>query len=65
MPQIITDKRNQLQFLDLNALINKNNPVRIIDAFCQSFIPSDLGFLVKGLSHEGRPAFTAEILIRG
>ena len=64
MPQIITDKRNQLQFLDLNALINKNNPVRIIDAFCQSFIPSDLGFLVKGLSHEGRPAFTAEILIR-
>ena len=64
MPQIITDKRNQLQFLDLNSLIDKNNPVRIIDSFCNSFIPADLGFLVKGKSHEGRPAFTAQTLIR-
>jgi len=39
MPHIITDKRNQLQYLDLNGLIDKNNTVRIIDAFCQSFNP--------------------------
>lgn len=64
MPQIITDKRNQLQFLDLNSLIEKSNPVRIIDAFSDSFNPVDLSFKVKGLSHEGRPAFTADTLIR-
>lgn len=64
MPQIVTNKRDQLQFLNLNSLINKTNPVRIIDAFCNSFIPDDLGFKAKGLSHEGRPAFTADTLIR-
>jgi len=64
MPQIITNKRNQLQFLDLNSLIEKNNPVRIIDAFCETFEPMELGFTVKGLSHEGRPAFTSGTFIR-
>jgi len=64
MPQIITDKRNQLQLLELNSHIDKDNPVCIIDAFCNSFNPVDLGFHVKGLSHEGRPAFTADTLIR-
>lgn len=64
MPQINTSKRDQLQFLDLNSHVSKNNPVRIIDSFCHSFNPIDLGFLVKGLSHEGRPAFSADILIR-
>jgi len=29
-----------------------------------NFIPADLGFIIKGKSHEGRPAFTAETLIR-
>lgn len=52
MPIINTNSRDQLQLLNLQEHISKNNPVRIIDAFCNTFSPEELGFTIKGLSHE-------------
>jgi transposase len=38
--------------------------VRVIDAFCSSYNPTELGFGAKGRSYDGRPAFSANALIR-
>ena len=63
MPINQSSNRNQLQVLSLEKTIDDDAIVRIIDLFVQTFDPQELGFQVKGLSHEGRPAYAADVLI--
>jgi len=63
LPLNKSSNRNQLQVLSLEECIDDDALVRIIDLFVQTFDPHALGFQVKGKSHEGRPAYAADILI--
>ena len=56
MPQIKGDSRLQLMMLNLEEQIHHNSSVRLIDSFIQGEDLEELGFIVKGKSHEGRPA---------
>ena len=49
--------RDQIQFTTLEQLVSPHNPVRIIDLFCNCIDYESLGFIVKGKSHEGKPAY--------
>ena len=64
MPQIIGDCRHQLMMLNLEEQIQQNSVVRLIDSFIQGADLEELGFIVKGKSHEGRPAYKPEILTK-
>jgi len=54
--------RNQIQFLTLDQLVEQDSIVRVIDLFCKCIDYERLGFIVKGKSHEGKPAFHTETL---
>ena len=64
MPIIPNLDRNQIHMFCFEELVPEDSIVRLIDAFCNTYSPIELGFVVKGLSHEGRPAFSAKTLIR-
>ena len=57
MPQINKKDRNQLQMLAISEHIPQDSLVRIIDLFFDTADMKELGFIVKGKSHEGRRAF--------
>lgn len=54
--------RQQMQFFALEQLIEHDNMVRVIDLFCQCINYESLGFVIKGKSHEGKPAFETSTL---
>ena len=54
--------RDQMQFYSLSQIVDPNSPVIIIDLFCQCIAFEALGFIVKGKSHEGKPANEASTL---
>lgn len=62
MPLQSKEDRHQLQFLALEDLVEKDSVVRIIDLFCNCLDYDKLGFVVKGKSHEGKPAYEASTL---
>lgn len=64
MPQILGDNRGQLMMLNLEEQIGEDSMVRLIDAFVSSADLEELGFVVKGKSHEGRPAYTSDTLTK-
>ena len=64
MPQIKGDSRHQLMMLNLEEQIQQNSMVRLIDSFVHGADLEELGFIVKGKSHEGRPAYKPEILTK-
>ncbi len=64
MPIIPNTDRNQLQMMSLEDMVDEQSMARLIDAYCMSYDAESLGFVVKGKSHEGRPAFSADTLIR-
>lgn len=64
MPQIKGDCRNQLMMLNLEEQISKDSVVRLIDAFIQAADLEQLGFLVKGKSKDGRPAYTPHTMTK-
>ena len=57
MPVQSKTDRNQLQFFALDQLVEQESIVRIIDLFCKCIDYQNLGFIIKGKSHEGSPAF--------
>ena len=57
MPQINKKDRDQLQMLAISEHIPQDSLVRIIDLFFDTADMKELGFIVKGKSHEGRRAF--------
>ena len=64
MSFISSENRNQLQVLSLEEHIAEYSNVRIIDTFIESVDVQNLGFIIKGKSSEGRPAFDAVILCK-
>lgn len=54
--------RHQMQFLSLDQLVSSESIVRVIDLFCSCIDYDNLGFIVKGKSHEGQPAYEASTL---
>ncbi|MEZ4906455.1 MAG: IS1182 family transposase [Saprospiraceae bacterium] len=55
--------RNQIQFNTLDDFIEPDSDVFVIDAFCNFIDPSELGFVSRGTSYIGRPAFDDRTLI--
>lgn len=64
MPLITSSHRSQLMMLSLEEKIEADNIVRVLDAFVKSTDPQQLGFIIKGEKHEGRPAYQAATLIK-
>jgi len=54
--------RGQMQFFSLDEIVESDSIVRVIDLFCKCINYEDLGFIVKGKSKEGKPAFEASVL---
>lgn len=64
MPQISKKDRDQLQMLAISEHIPDDSLVRVIDLFVDTADLEQLGFIVKGKSHEGRPAFSVQALTK-
>ena len=62
MPVVSKVNRDQMQFFSLEQMISHDSTIRIIDLFCQCIDYENLGFIIKGKSHEGKPAFEAATL---
>jgi len=62
MPQVSKNSRDQLQMIAIEEHVPEDSIVRLIDTFIQGTNLEELGFLVKGKSREGRPAFPPETL---
>ena len=54
--------RSQLQFFALEQLVDSESLVRVVDLFCQCIDYENLGFIIKGKSHEGKPAYETSTL---
>ncbi len=62
MPVVSKVNRDQMQFFSLEQMISHDNTIRIIDLFCRCIDYDSLGFIIKGKSHEGKPAYEASTL---
>ena len=62
MPLQSEINRSQVQFLALEQLVEHDSIVRIVDLFCQFIDYQNLGFTIKGKSHEGKPAYETATL---
>lgn len=62
MPLQAKADRSQMQFFALHQLVDQESIVRVIDLFCSCIDYQNLGFNVKGKSHEGKPAFDTQTL---
>lgn len=56
--------RNQVEMLSLEQLIGPEDPVRFVDLFVEKLDLPALGFRVKALKQEGRPAFHPKVLLK-
>lgn len=63
MPQKKGQNRNALQILNLEDQIDQDSIVRIVDLYIDVLDISELGFIEKGYSHEGRPAYKCKVLL--
>jgi len=54
--------RSQMQFFALDQLVDHDSVVRVVDLFCQCIDYENLGFIVKGKSNEGKPAYEVSTL---
>ena len=64
MSVIQKQNRSQLQMLSIESLIAKDHPIRLIEQFVESVDHQELGFVIKGKSSEGRPAYDIKSLIK-
>lgn len=62
MPLQSKQDRHQIQFMSLDELVERDSVIRIIDLFCNCLDYHKLGFVLKGNSHEGKPAYEAKVL---
>jgi hypothetical protein len=56
--------RLQVTFGSLEEAVEADNPVRLFDAFTEQLDLIRLGFVVRELKSEGRPAFVSRVLLR-
>jgi len=64
MPYHSSENRYQLRMLFLEEQVDQDSQARVIDAFVDALNIHQLGFAVRGKSHEGRPAFHSSILCK-
>ena len=64
MSQLLGSNRNQLEFFCLESAIAEDSIVRIIEVLVDVMPITDLGFMEKGQSKEGRPAYSAGVLLK-
>lgn len=64
MPLITKHDRHQIQMFSLEGMIAKDNAVRLIDVFVDLTDMESMGFLIKGKSREGRPAYESQGLLK-
>ncbi|MFZ1561261.1 MAG: IS1182 family transposase [Saprospiraceae bacterium] len=64
MNYIIGQDRLQLEFVSLEDRISKDNAVRFIDAFVEEIDLNKLGFVVKTIKSEGRPAYDSKMFLK-
>jgi hypothetical protein len=63
MPIQIGINRDEFEFNSLESWVDSDSEVRVIDLFLDIVDYDGLGFTNKGSSHEGRPAFAADVLL--
>lgn len=64
MEYIPMSNRDQLEFNCLEDLIEKENPVRFIEAFVEKLELTQLHFTVKEIQNEGRPGFNPKLFLK-
>lgn len=64
MQHITPKSRQQYEFVSLDDCIDKNNPVRFIDAFVEKLELNKLGFKLTTLKSEGRPSFQTSLFLK-
>lgn len=64
MAYLDTKDRFQFQMSSLEDCIEKENPVRFIDAFVDQLELPKLGFIVSDIKIEGRPAFNPKVFLK-
>lgn len=64
MEYISTANRSQLEFNCLEDLIEKENPVRFIEAFVEKLDLNQLYFSIKEIKEEGRPSFNPKLFLK-
>jgi transposase len=64
MSQLLGSNRNQLEFFCLENAVPTDSPVRAIELLVDLLPLAELGFIQKGKSHEGRPAYSAATMLK-
>ncbi len=64
MGQLLGSNRNQLEFFCLENAIAADSPVRAIELLVDVLPLSELGFIEKGKSKEGRPAYSSAVMLK-
>lgn len=64
MDFIASQNRNQVEFFSLEERIEKDNPVRFIEAFVTRLELEKVGFKVATIKREGRPGFDSQLFLK-
>ena len=56
--------RHQLEMVSLESAIGPENVVRLIDAFAEKLDLKRLGFTIRNLNDQGRPAFESRVFVK-
>ncbi|HUH75049.1 MAG TPA: transposase, partial [Chitinophagales bacterium] len=64
MAYILAEDRDQMRFGTLSDGIGASHPVRFIDAFVDKIDLVQLGFKLKTIKEEGRPAFEPKVFLK-
>jgi len=64
MSQLLGSNRNQLEFFCLENAIATDSPIRAIELVVDVLPLTELGFVQKGQSREGRPAYSSQMMLK-
>jgi len=64
MEHISATNRHQIEFSCLEALIEKDNSVRFIDAFVDKLDLKQMYFVAKEVQQQGRPSFNSKVFLK-
>ena len=64
MQHITPKNRQQYEFISLEDFIDKNNPVRFVDAFVEKLELDKLGFKLSTIKTEGRPSYHTSLFLK-
>jgi transposase len=64
MAYLTPENRFQLQMRSMEEYVDKDNPVRFIDAFVDQLELAKSGFIVSAVKIEGRPSFDPKVFLK-